>query len=294
MNDANSGWLYRQSDLVLGPVPAKQIIDKLYSGELNPGSDVQLMGSGTFVRLADVTEFKVHVAKAEAKRRVDAHAAEHHAQQRSRLVKTAWVVGAALLVIGIGVVVAGNYYAVHGGKSAEELAWGDITIDAPTISKARRTADDDLVDYHAGGTKKPPTNPAQPAVARNDPTPKNPAGNTPPPTSNGKPKPGSEDPDGMAMGEVDEAAINQVVSRNKPTLIHCIKDVAKPGMPATKIPIEFAVSEAGKVTKVWVDNPEFKDSPLQDCLLKELQKWQFKAGPSGASVNLSFNIGKRG
>jgi hypothetical protein len=83
------------------------------------------------------------------------------------------------------------------------------------------------------------------------------------------------------------------VARNKPSLIPCIKQVARAGV-AAKIPIEFAISDTGKVTKVWVDNPDFKDPGLTECLLKELQKWPFKAGPSGASVNLSFNVGKRG
>lgn len=278
----NEGWLFRQGDLVLGPVPAKQIVDKLYSGDLTASSEVQVMGTGTFVRLAEVAEFKVHVAKALAKQRVDAHAAEHQAQVRSRLVRVVGLAAGVLLAIGVAVGVLGNYLAVHGGWFAEKSAFDDITIDSPRISKARRTADDEMVDYR-GGSKKP----ALAVAARTD-------GQATKSPVAPKPKTGSEDPEGMAMGEVDEEGINSVVSRNKPTLIHCIKDVAKPGMPATKIPIEFAISETGKVTKVWVDNNDFKDTPLQDCLLKELQKWPFKAGTSGASVNLSFNIGKRG
>lgn len=283
--DNGPGWLYRQSDLVLGPVPTKVIVDKLYAGELTPTTEVQLMGEGSFVPMSRVPDFKVHVARAEAKARVDAHAAEHHAEQRSRLKKTAAIAGGVLLVVGVLVAVLGNYLAVHGGRSAEELAWGDITIDPPTISKAARRSQDDLVDYQ--GAKKAPSQP----VARADPTP----GPGPAPVApKAKPKTGNEDPDGLSMGEVDESAINSVVARHKPTLIHCIKEVAKPDMPMTKIPIEFAISEAGKVTKVWVDNPDFKETPLQDCLLRELQKWPFKPGPAGAAVNLSFNVGKRG
>jgi hypothetical protein len=275
------GWLFRQSDLVLGPVAAKQIVDKLYSGELTPNTEVQLLGAGGFRRLSEVPEFKVHVAKAEAKMRVDAQAAQHQAAQRSKLTRIISIAGGLLLAIGIGVAVLGNYFAVHGGKSAEELAWGDITIDPPTISKARRSPDDELVDYQSA---KRPTGVANPSA-----TP--PRVNTPAIRTK---TPANDDPEGLAMGEVDETAINSVVARHKPTLIPCIRQIATPDMPLTKIPIEFAISEAGKVTKVWVDNPQFKDSPLQECLAKELQKWPFKAGPSGASVKLSFNVGKRG
>jgi len=83
------------------------------------------------------------------------------------------------------------------------------------------------------------------------------------------------------------------VAKNKASLIPCIKTVAKPGV-FLKIPIEFSIAEAGKVSKVWVDNSDLKGSGLEECLLKELQKWPFKATHSGNSVNLSFNVGKKG
>lgn len=291
MGPTDQSWLFREGDLILGPVPPQQIIDKLYAGDLQPHSEVQLMGSGRFQKLAEVPEFKVHVAKAEAKKRVDAHEAEHHETVKKKTTK-GLAIGAGILVsLAIVVAVLGSYLAVHTptGKTAEELAWGDITIDAPMISKARRRDDDELVDY-VGSGKKPPT---PTAVAANQ----NPGAGTKTPGSTRspgtKPPVANTDPDGMSMGEVDEAGINSVVARHKPTLIPCIKSVAKPGVVA-KIPIEFTISETGKVTKVWVDNPDFKDSGLSECLLGALQKWPFKAGQSGASVNLSFNIGKKG
>jgi hypothetical protein len=286
VSNGGPGWLYRRSDLVLGPVSATQLVEKLYAGELDPASEVQRMGAGSFVPLSQVPEFKVHVAKAEAKRRVDGHAAEHRAAQRTRQLRVGTLALVALAAVGLGVAALGKYLAVHGaGGAGGAQAWGDITIDAPTISKARRSSDDELVDYR-GQAKKAPT-----AVATRA------EGATPTtrtPQAHERRSPGADDPEGLSAGEVDEAAINAVVSRHKPTLVHCIREVARPDMPPTKIPIEFAISEEGRVTKVWVDNADFKDTGLQDCLLKELARWPFKAGQSGASVNLSFNVGKRG
>ena len=69
MGPNEPGWLFREGDLILGPVSAQQIIDKLYSGDLLSQSEVQLMGSGRFQKVIDVPDFKVHVAKAEAKKR---------------------------------------------------------------------------------------------------------------------------------------------------------------------------------------------------------------------------------
>lgn len=286
------GWLFRQSDLILGPVPAKQIIDKVYKGELRSSSEVQLMGTGVFRPLSDVAEFKIHLAKAAAKQRVDAQAEANRASQKKRLTRAVTGLVIALVVIGAGVAAVGRYLAVHplSGKSAEELVWGDITVDSPTIMRAKRTLDDELVVYNdSHGPKKAPI------VARAElpkPSERPTTATGPQAPAPSKPKTGAEDPEGLSMGEVDEAGINQVVARHKPTLIPCIRQVAKPGVVA-KIPIEFAISDTGKVTKVWVDNADFKETGLTDCLLKELQKWPFKAG-AGASVNLSFNVGKRG
>jgi hypothetical protein len=279
-------WLYRQHDLVLGPVPTSQIVDKLYSGELTPASEVQLLGGAAFSRIAEVPEFRIPVAKSEARRRVEAQAAEHQAQARRRLVRTVALVAVALVLVGAGLAMLGRYLAVHTptGKSPEELAWGEITIDPPTVSRARSRVGDDLVEYRSGAPKPGSTSAPPPrveTVAR------------PPLAVAQKPKLGRDDAEGLQAGEVDEAGINSVVATHKPSLIPCIKQVAKAGIPA-RIPIEFAISDAGKVTRVWVDNPDFKDPALAECLLRELQKWPFKAGPSGASVNLSFNVGKPG
>jgi hypothetical protein len=289
----NDQWLFREGDLILGPVPSQQIIDKLFTHELSGDSEVQRLGGGSFQKVVDVPEFKVHVAKAEAKRRVDAHEQAHKTEVKEKQLRMLGIGAASLVVLGIIVGVIGNSLAKRSltGQSVEELAWGDITIDAPTISTARRREDEELVDYHGSG-KRPPAGTAV-ATGKLPPGGNPPTGTTRPPTGTTRPPMGNADPDGMSMGEVDEAGINSVVARNKATLIPCIKTVAKPGV-FLKIPIEFSIAEAGKVSKVWVDNPDLKDSGLHECLLKELQKWPFKPAHAGNSVNLSFNVGKKG
>ncbi len=68
-------WLYRQGDLILGPVPTNGLIEKLFTGEVNRASEVQVMGRGIFRRIEQVPELTVHLANAEAKLRIDAQAA---------------------------------------------------------------------------------------------------------------------------------------------------------------------------------------------------------------------------
>lgn len=285
-------WLYREGDLVLGPVPAKHIVDKLYAGELGPSTQVQALGSGSFRRVGEVPEFKLHVAKAEVKKKADAHEAAHHQTQRRKLGVILGIVATVLVVLGGAVAAVGRYMAVHTStKTAEEIAWGDITIDAPTVTRAKHADEDEMMDYPGGTPGKRPATPTPgTTVAQRDPLkpaePKQPRSPADP-----KPKLGTPDQEGMQVGEVDQNAINDVIARHRSRLIPCLKAVAKPGM-AEKIPIEFSITEAGKVSKVWVDNPTFKTGALPECLLKELQSWPFKASPGGgATVNLSFNIG---
>jgi len=288
MQPNEQGWLFRQGELILGPVPANQVVQKIYSGELDGKSEVQAMGSGAFKRLADVDAFRVHLAKADAKKRVDAHAEEHATKQRKSRNKAIMITGIVLTVIAVGVVVVGSYLAVHTpGKSSEELAYGDlISMDPPTISVAKRSGTgEEFVEIpgmtgHSGNTTRP-SNP-------NPSTPKNP---TP-----GKQRMNEEanDPDGMATVKIDKNSIDKVVASYKGTLNPCLKEIYKPGV-AQVIPIEFVIGGNGRVTKVWVDNPDYKTGQLPECLLNALQKWPFKAVEGESpTVSLKFTVGKAG
>jgi len=89
-------------------------------------------------------------------------------------------------------------------------------------------------------------------------------------------------------------AINSVVASRQKSLYPCVAGEAgkHPGL-STKIPIEFVIGNDGRVAKVWVDHSLFKDGPLAECLLKELQKWPFKAYEGErATVGLSFRVGQ--
>lgn len=289
---STESWLYRQGDLILGPVPTNELVNKIYAGLVDAKTEVQIMGSGSFQPAGNLDAFRVHLAKAAAKSRVELEAVEHHKVQKKKTLTRVSVVGGVLVVLGIVLAVVGSYLAVHGGGGELE-----ISIDPPTISAAKRAGDDELVEYNGPAGKKPAARPA--GTTGTTGTTGSPAGTgTTGAVAAAKPpkgvKMGAADDEGLQMGEVDQAAINAVVAQYKPTLIPCIKEVAQPGVVA-RIPIEFTIAETGKVSKVWVDNPDFKDGALPACLLKELQKWPFKASPAGgASVQLSFNVGKRG
>lgn len=288
-------WLVRQDGLVLGPIPGGKVVEKLFAGEIDARTEVQQVGGGDFRRLSEEDAFRVHLAKAQAKQRVDRQAqSQAEVEAKRRNVRIGIIALVALLLVAVAGSAA-RYLAVHKPwKDADELAYADyISVELPTISRARH-ATEELLEYPgAGPGKKRPTAPGS-APDRPTQDPRNVAGPAKPPATRPPPagKPRNEDPDGMQMGEVDQDAINAVVASHQKSLFPCLMPVAqaKPNV-ATRIPIEFVVGADGKVTKVWIDNPEYKEGALQECMMKELQKWPFKPGQASATVNLAFTVG---
>src|SRR5919201_417460 len=142
-------WLYRQEGLVLGPIPAAKIVEMLYAGQIDGRTDVAKMGSLQFRPLATEEFFRVHHAKSEAKKRVDAVAAvESASHARRRNLKLALVTMVALVLAG-GAAFVARYFAIHNPwKDPDALAFADISVDPPTVTVAREhVTEEDLVDY---------------------------------------------------------------------------------------------------------------------------------------------------
>jgi hypothetical protein len=306
-------WLFRQGDLVLGPLTGQQLVEKLYTGELSADTLVAPPGARDFTRIGDVEAFKVHVARALAKAKVDAELR----LQRQRTLKKRLIIGSVAGVAGlIAVLVVVNLArraAVY-GPGGEEDEFAGITMELPTITlaKASRVEEEELIDYPSASPTPAPRPPDKPATATAEPKPKPPPGTSTPGTTapstpasavaartEKKPPSGtvSSEPDGLQMGvEFDQANIDRVVKGNQKTLFRCLKEEAerRPGF-AAKVPIEFVIGNDGKVSKLWVDHPQLKQGPLHDCLLGELRKWAFKPYKGQlASVQLAFTVGSKG
>jgi len=293
-------WLFRQGELVLGPIPAKVLVEKLYAGEVDARTEVSLLGAGNFVRLAEVDLFKLHLAKAQAKQRVDETAKTHRAIAAKTRNQKLVVIAVAAVIVGAGMAGVARYLAVHNPlkQDADALMMAELGISmddaAPQIriERARRTETEELVDYPGGpvapgSTRRADTKTGARAPGRTE------LASTKP--SKSRMSSASSDPDGMQTAEFDQEAINAVVAKYKSSLTPCLVEEVKkkPGMVA-RIPIEFIIGNDGKVAKVWVDNPDFKNGPLPECLLKTMQRWPFKPYEGErASVGLSFNVGKK-
>ncbi|HZA13916.1 MAG TPA: AgmX/PglI C-terminal domain-containing protein [Myxococcaceae bacterium] len=284
-------WLYRQEGLVLGPIPAAKIIEMLYAGQIDGRTDVAKMGSLQFRPLANEEFFRVHHAKSEAKRRVDAVAAvESKSHARRRNLKLGLVTVVALVLAG-GAAFVARYFAIHNPwKDPDALAFADISVDPPTVTTARaHVTEEDLVDYPGAGAGGLASTSGRAAAGSAKRT--NGSGGV----ARGAMTNPNDDPDGMQMAQIDTGGIQAVVASKTNTLKRCFVEESgrTPGL-AAKIPLEFVIGNDGRVVTLWIDHPQFKTGPLHECLLRELQKWPFKAYEGErATVGLSFNIGKK-
>jgi hypothetical protein len=278
-------WLFRQGEIILGPLSAHKIVEQLYSGNLTGSTEISLLGDGHFMRLSEVDFFKLHLAKAEAKLRVDAAAEAERSRARSRRKVRIAIVGVIAFLFAGATAFVARYLAIHNPwKNADLLALGDISIEMPVIRSAQaRSSKDDLVDYPGRkfGRQQRRNNERVPEKSRM--------------ASTGKTnRVQDEEPDGLSTGDFDRDSISAVVSAKQKTLYPCVAEEVKrrPGFSA-KIPIEFVIGNDGRVNKVWVDHPSLRESSLPECLLRELQRWPFKAYPGEqATVALSFKVGK--
>ncbi|ATB32941.1 AgmX/PglI C-terminal domain-containing protein [Melittangium boletus] len=296
----DSQWLYRQGDLVLGPLTGQQLVDKLYAGALTGDTEVSCTGPSGFRKLKELTPFQLHVAQAVVRLRVEAEAREARARLNQQRIVTIGVVLGVLIALGLGAWQVSRYAKVYLAANADSGL--DIQVDPPVITLAKRSLPEELFEY-PGEPKRTPVRPPDTTSDKTDKTEK------PEKVASVGPKPErpakagrvsgkvSTDPDGLATEvNYDLGAINRVVKSNQSTLHHCFKEESerRPGF-AAKVPLEFTIGNDGRVAQLWIDNPQLKKGALFECLFTELKKWPFKAYTGErATVNLAFTIGKKG
>ncbi|HCF59528.1 MAG TPA: hypothetical protein DFS52_16235 [Myxococcales bacterium] len=292
-------WLYKQHDLLLGPVSFEQLVEMLYAGELDASTPISPHGgSPSFEQLGRHEAFQVHLAKAQAKLRVEAQHAQQKKSRRRRDVVRIAVGG----VIGLALVFAGGrlatWLAIHQPwEDRIQLPEPVITDELPVISLASERGDEEEELAYPGAVspgKKPPSG----AIAARPPRPpKRPSASAP--ALDRAPTAAEPDPDGLvSMQRWDQDAINRVVKAKKSTLHRCLTAEAKRQRAgwSARVPIEFTIGNNGRITKLWIDSPDFKSeaSELYRCMLEELRQWRFPSyDGEQANVSLTFQIQAR-
>jgi hypothetical protein len=274
-------WMFKQNDMVFGPMPARLLIEKMYLGEV--GGDTLIAPSdhdGEFSPLREVSFFTVHLAKAEARLRVKRDTDEFNTlEQRGRTRRTTVIVG---LIAGALIVAGGlGYYLVveRHRMLQKEIDEIPITGNAPEVASA---------DPSGGDEVEVPVPGAPPGTTRRVHRGGGSGGAGSPGASN------SHGSDGLADINYDKNTIISAEVRQKPALIPCIKQELQ-RMPNFRGDIKFtvAVGNDGHVAKLWMEEADLKDGPLQACFQQKMASWKFATYEGErATLTDSFHVGQ--
>lgn len=263
-------WLFKQDDMLLGPVPAKVLVDKLYRGEITGSTPVAREGQDDFVPIEQVDVFRLHAKKATVKVKVDQDTQKLEVQaKRQRNTKLFGFIGLGALVLGGGAYGAFWLAVNKPWRNANDADLVMIEVDPPKIALAVPQEDGVAVDIPTG---EPPKTSSGGTVAHK-------GGKTSKHASAPTPGPGPQqaaEPDGMTGGPTfDQEALRSAANAKMAGLRSCIIAEAKahPDQPG-HLQFELHVSSGGKVSKVWIEAP-FGEGPMHDCVEKVIATWTF-------------------
>lgn len=282
-------WLFKQGDLLLGPVPARVLVDKLYRGDIDARTPVCRDGGDDFLPIEQVEFFKVHAKKAQVKVKLERDTQEVRiAQGRKRTSRLVAFAGVGLLLLGVGAY--GAYYlAVNKPwRTTNEADLVTIQIDPPTISLAGPKDDAVALELPAASASTgAATNPGKHPVPAAHHT-------RAAPTPGAGPQPA--EPDGMAGGPTfDASAIKQAADSKMGSLRACVvaeatKHAGEPG----RLQFELNVKNDGRVGKVWIDGAYAAPGEFHDCVMKVVSGWNFpRYEGEQANVTLGMSWGPK-
>ena len=265
-------WMFKQNGMVFGPVSARIVLEKLYSGEITADTEVSREEEERFRSLREVAFFTLHLAKAQAKLKVEGEENTMLAGAR-RGRRTRIFASATLAVAVIGTTAGGAYWFVERRQHQIEKEVDDIPItpNPPELQAVTRVASRDIdVKLPSGPTAGTGRHPG-----RHGPVPTPSAAND------------------VSTPQYDKSSIVGAEVRQKGTLIPCIRAELR-RTPDFRGDVKFsvAIGNDGHVAKLWMDDARFKDGPLQSCFQATMEKWHF-ASFEGERANLSdsFHVG---
>lgn len=272
-------WLFRRAGQVFGPVDSRGIAAMLYRGELDGETPVS-PGDGEWRPLGEVSVFLVHAKRAEAGLRVEREVTGARLLHARRTRRRALGAAAGVLLL-VAAAVGGVVYLKSGEASTspllEDFGAGIRIASAARVGVTGRAVEEELVDVPPGAPGR-----AAPAPTRRPPRPAAPAPS------------GAVDGGELVAAQFDAGKIQAVVGREQKTLAPCFRaEAARSPDFAGDVPIEFAIGNDGRVARLWIDEPRFRQGALADCLQAALATWRFDPFPGQRpTVSLAFRIGR--
>jgi hypothetical protein len=319
-DDATRGeWLFKQNDLVLGPVTSIVLVDKIKKGELDADTPIARDGAA-FRPMKLVRLFREAWQAAEEEKRF---AAEERAYQaavsRAKLLR---VVVVLLLCVVPAAVAAGGARALMALRpwddSAEWVARVPPVVDLPqkvadaapagtpagTVAVATPTPDTPRAG-DADATADDKTRKPKPGAAGNTSTstttsssaPGQPATGTGPTTPDRVERPVEkpiEEPTGPVPDSLTNAQAVAPLKEIQGNLKSCFKAEidSNPDMPGSVV-LSYTVTEDGKAINVDLDARELRGRPVVACVQKAMSsvRWPRFSGER-KNVSVPFKLGK--
>jgi hypothetical protein len=316
-DDATRGeWLFKQSDLVLGPVTSIVLVDKIKKGELDADTPIARDGA-PFRPMKLVRLFReAWQAAQEEKRFAAEERAYQAAMSRARVLR---VVVVLVMFVVPAAVAAGGARALMLAKpwddSAEWIARVPPVVDLPqsaadavrptpagtssTVAAVTPTPDtagaaDDPTRPVDDRTKKPKpgttsTGTTSTSTSTSNPTTTNDGGSTPPPPDKPPEKPAGNLPDSLTNAQA-VAPLKEIQGDLK----SCFKAEidSNPDMPGSVV-LSYTVTEEGKAINVDLDARELRGRPVVGCVQKAMStvRWPRFSGER-KNVSVPFKLGK--
>jgi hypothetical protein len=300
-------WLFKQNDMVLGPVSAQVLLERIKQGEL--GTETPIARDGQpFAPLGRIAAFReAHQAATERQKREAEERAHQAAVRRARTLRVV-ILAVIVLVPAAGGAVAGRTVMI-------ERPWDDTPkwmakvpplVDLPQRAAEAKTPEPKLASLtpSAPEPEEPeadePDRPDRPDQPRKG---KPKRGRDEPKKSDGRSDPKKEEsapPEPEQKGPLPEQITNEQAiaplknAAVKDALKGCFKAEldSNPDVPA-EIRLSYTVTEDGRAANVNLDNRELRGRPVVECVRKALAiaRWPRFTGER-KNVSVPFTLKK--
>jgi hypothetical protein len=303
-------WLFKLHDEILGPVPSTEIIERMYTGEVDESTPISLE-EGDWTSIQAVGAFHPFLYDAKAKIRQQQARLEAEQAARKRRVRNMINVAIGAVALVIVSFMASYFIIVSRPWKGEDVmrAWAGKHVPLLMISSARAdTADtaDDSVDEETGGInidriliddaptlvaiKSPSRSKKRKRTGKKKATVDRPKDTRP---KDGKTKP--PDTKTASVGRLSNEEITSVVyaRSNLNRLYSCIRSEIrrKTELPEV-ITLDFTIDNSGRVSQVRMDNIKLDGSSLHRCFRQKLTSLRFRSYAGQVrNITIPFKIG---
>jgi hypothetical protein len=296
-------WLFKLQGEVLGPAPSSEIIQRMYTGEIDESTQVS-SGDGDWGAIQGVRGFRPFLARAKAKIRAEHARVEAERAARRRRTRNMILVAIGAVILVIVSFVASFLLIVHRPFDSESnwRSWAMKHVPLLAVPKAQAATQDAQVSDREMDNGK--INIDQiliddaPALVglrqglRNGTTKK-------PGAVSHKGKEAAQPSESAAdgSGSLSNEEIMSVVfnKANLRRLYGCIQsEISRNADLPSPLIVSFTIREDGRIGEVRMDEYRLNDTPLHSCFKERLSGLKFRAFQGERrNIEIPFNIGNK-